>query len=97
MAGLQLSKECMDLLNQIFVIDSTKRISLQGIKDHAWYSMPLSEKFKEGEVKIAASQEKIDEYVNSRKISQVGALSGQRHPTTADSQPGRAWRSCPCI
>ncbi|KAK9806506.1 hypothetical protein WJX73_005212 [Symbiochloris irregularis] len=65
-----LSKECMDLLNQIFVIDSTKRISLQGIKDHAWYSVPLSEKFKEGEVKILADQANIDKYVNTRQISQ---------------------------
>lgn len=69
--ALQLSKECMDLLNKIFVIDSSKRISLQGIRDHPWYHMPLPEQYLVGEQKIREGQDKIDDYLASRKISQA--------------------------
>ena len=32
----QLSRECMDLLNKIFVVAEKTRISIQGIKEHPW-------------------------------------------------------------
>ena len=32
----QLSRDCMDLLNKIFVVDEKTRISIQGIKEHPW-------------------------------------------------------------
>lgn len=66
----------MDLLNKIFVIDSSKRISLQGIKDHPWYNEPLSAKYAEGEEKIRKSQEEIDQYVASRRLNQACSLAG---------------------
>lgn len=69
-----LSKECMDLLNKIFVIDSSKRISLQGIRDHPWYHMPLPEQYLVGEQKIREGQDKIDDYLASRKISQTAVV-----------------------
>ncbi len=36
----KLSKECMDLLNRIFVVDDKKRITIEAIKEHPW-SAPL--------------------------------------------------------
>jgi serine/threonine-protein kinase SRK2 len=33
---LQLSPECKDLLNKIFVIDAKKRISIEQIERHPW-------------------------------------------------------------
>lgn len=38
MAVEKLSKECMDLLNKIFVIDEKKRITIEQIKLHPWYA-----------------------------------------------------------
>lgn len=32
----KLSKECMDLLNRIFVVDDKKRITIEAIKEHPW-------------------------------------------------------------
>ena len=32
----KLSKECMDLLNKIFVVDDKKRITIEAIKSHPW-------------------------------------------------------------
>jgi hypothetical protein len=32
----QLSPECKDLLNKIFVIDAKKRISIEQIEKHPW-------------------------------------------------------------
>ena len=70
----QLSKECMDLLNQIFVIDSSKRISLQGIKDHPWYNEPLSAQYAEGESKIREAQKEVEKYIASRRLSEACSL-----------------------
>lgn len=33
---LQLSPECKDLLNRIFVIDAKKRITIEDIERHPW-------------------------------------------------------------
>lgn len=35
----KLSKECMDLLNKIFVVDDKKRITIEAIKEHPWYGL----------------------------------------------------------
>ena len=85
---VQLSPECKDLLNQIFVIDTTKRISLQGIKDHPWYSLPLPTKYADGEVKIEKAQEKIAEYISTRRISQVNSC----HPESLCLLRVAAWQ-----
>lgn len=37
---LQLSPECKDLLNKIFVIDAKKRISIEQIEKHPWCAAP---------------------------------------------------------
>lgn len=34
--ALQLSPECKDLLNRIFVIDAKKRITIEDIERHPW-------------------------------------------------------------
>ena len=34
---VQLSVECKDLLNKIFVIDAKKRISIEQIEKHPWW------------------------------------------------------------
>lgn len=36
----KLSKECMDLLNRIFVVDDKKRITIEAIKEHPWSALP---------------------------------------------------------
>ena len=36
----KLSKECMDLLNRIFVVDDKKRITIEAIKEHPWSAPP---------------------------------------------------------
>ncbi len=36
----KLSKECMDLLNRIFVVDDKKRITIEAIKEHPWSVPP---------------------------------------------------------
>lgn len=35
----QLSPECTDLLNKIFVIDEKARITIAQIKEHPWYGV----------------------------------------------------------
>jgi len=38
-SDLQLSPECKDLLNRIFVIDAKKRITIEDIERHPWCAL----------------------------------------------------------
>ena len=67
----QLSPECTDLLNRIFVIDEKKRITVPEIKQHAWYTRPLLPRYAEAEAKIAADQRKVEEYIRKRDLDIV--------------------------
>lgn len=41
-ANVRLSKECLDMIEQIFVADPVKRISMAQLKQHPWYMKNLS-------------------------------------------------------
>lgn len=42
----QLSPECLDLLNRIFVVDHEQRITVEEIRAHPWFLKPLSPRFQ---------------------------------------------------
>ena len=39
---LNLSETCKDLIGQIFTVDPHKRITMDGIKKHPWFTTPMS-------------------------------------------------------
>ena len=41
--GLQLSDSAKDLIRQLFIINPNQRISLEGIKQHPWFTKALPE------------------------------------------------------
>ena len=70
---LQLSDECRDLLNRIFVTNEKTRITVAEIKEHPWFKMPLSEEYANAEQRILELQQQHNEYTASRKISTVSS------------------------
>ena len=68
---MQLSNECMDLLNKIFVIDELKRITLKGIREHAWYNKPLEAKYRDAFDRFQQEQGEKDHYTATRRLSEV--------------------------
>jgi len=46
--GINLSRECLDLIARIFVANPTQRISISGIKQHPWFLKNLPEELKDG-------------------------------------------------
>lgn len=68
---MQLSNECLDLLDKIFVIQAEKRITLQEIKVHPWFTKPLPPKYAAAEKAIEAEQAVLDQHTKSRTINQV--------------------------
>ncbi|KAK9809119.1 hypothetical protein WJX72_009585 [[Myrmecia] bisecta] len=67
----KLSKDCMDLLNRIFVIDEKKRITVAEIKQHPWYLRELSPKYRDAEDSLRRQQAATDEHMVKRKLNQV--------------------------
>lgn len=67
----KLSPEIKDLLNRIFVIDATKRITIKQIERHPWYNKPLPAKYEDVLKKLQMSQAQIDEYHNRRKANET--------------------------
>jgi len=43
---LQISQECMDMMNKIFVGNPAYRISIAGIKSHPWFTQNLLDELK---------------------------------------------------
>ena len=70
-AGTQLSPECMDLLNKIFVINQDQRITVPNIKAHPWYTKPLLAKYQAAEETLAQRQEQLNAYVQQRQLNSV--------------------------
>lgn len=66
----KLSPECKDLLNRIFVIDATKRITIDKIERHPWYKMPLPAQYEQVLERLAMSQEKLTQHHQARKRSE---------------------------
>ena len=67
----QLTPECMDLLNKIFVIDQNQRITVPNIKAHTWYTKPLLDKYLAAEEALAKRQETLNAYVAQRQLNSV--------------------------
>ncbi len=72
-ARAQLTPECMDLLNKIFVIDQNQRITVPNIKAHPWYTKPLLPKYEAAEAVLAKSQAEVDAYIANRQLNTVRA------------------------
>jgi len=70
-ARAQLTPECMDLLNKIFVIDQNQRITVPNIKAHPWYTKPLLPKYEAAEAVLAKSQAEVDAYIANRQLNTV--------------------------
>ncbi|DBA96843.1 hypothetical protein WJX82_009463 [Trebouxia sp. C0006] len=73
----KLSKECMDLLNRIFVVDDKKRITIEAIKEHPWYNKPLLPKYEAAESNVQLKQQAIEKKIAGRRINQT--LLAQRN------------------
>lgn len=71
---VQLSKECMDLLNQIFVIDESKRITLKGIQEHPWYNIAMEDQYNAAYKQFRTEQAEKDRYTSTRRLNQASTL-----------------------
>lgn len=67
----QLTPECMDLLNKIFVVDQNQRITVPNIKAHPWYTKPMLDKYQAAEEALAKRQEQLNAYVSQRQLNSV--------------------------
>ncbi len=84
----QLSPECTDLLNKIFVINEKERITIAQIKEHPWYNVPLVPKYAEAERDIEARQRRVEQYIRQRDLNIVRS----QYPSVS-----MVWgRLCPC-
>eukprot|EP00210_Caulerpa_lentillifera_P007428 g7099.t1 len=45
-AAKRLSSECQDLLDHIFELDERRRMSIENIQSHPWFSIPMSTKYE---------------------------------------------------
>ena len=68
-----LSAEVRDLLDRIFVVDPSKRITLAQIMQHPWFNRRLSAKYQQALDRQAKQQAELDRHVQMRRIDQVGA------------------------
>lgn len=55
-SGLQLSRECHDLMARIFIANPAQRISIEGIKKHPWFLKNLPPELIDDGVGVAASR-----------------------------------------
>lgn len=47
-SNLRLSRECLDLISQIFVANPAERVTLKGLKAHDWFLQNLPDELKDG-------------------------------------------------
>ena len=45
-SNLQLSRECLDLISQVFVANPANRVTLKGLKQHPWFLQNLPDELK---------------------------------------------------
>jgi serine/threonine protein kinase len=69
--AVQLSPECMDLLNRVFVLDEKMRISIDGLKSHPWTTKPLLPRYQAALDHLREEQKKVDDYIAHRRVSEV--------------------------
>lgn len=63
----KLSPEIKDLLNRLFMVDASKRITIKQIERHPWYNKPLPEKYEAAWKKLQMSQAQLTEHHQKRK------------------------------
>lgn len=68
---LQLSPDCRDLLDSIFVVDEKKRISIQEMKKHAWYNKPLPSRLQYSEKRLREEQDLLQAHIVARQLDEV--------------------------
>lgn len=73
-----LSIECKDLLNRIFVIDAEKRIKIEQIERHPWYKKPLPPKYEKAWETIKEKQKELDKVQEKRMANKVGEQERRR-------------------
>eukprot|EP01024_Parvocaulis_polyphysoides_P005644 TRINITY_DN1140_c2_g1_i1.p2 TRINITY_DN1140_c2_g1~~TRINITY_DN1140_c2_g1_i1.p2 ORF type:complete len:171 (+),score=33.20 TRINITY_DN1140_c2_g1_i1:2-514(+) len=59
----RLSPSCRDLLDRIFQLDESRRITIPEIKKHPWYTTPLIPKYQEAWDDIVRRQKKVEKMV----------------------------------
>ncbi|BDA44043.1 Serine/threonine-protein kinase SAPK3 [Coccomyxa sp. Obi] len=67
----QLSPEARDLLDRIFVLDPTKRITIPEIMRHAWYTKALRPEHQAALDRVHEEQRQVDEHLRHRKLDPV--------------------------
>ena len=81
---MQLSPECRDLLDSIFVVDEKKRISIQDMKKHAWYNKSLPSRLQHSERHLREEQQRLEAHMTTRQLDEVGA--SVRHRSYGDAR-----------
>eukprot|EP01026_Neomeris_dumetosa_P041995 TRINITY_DN34879_c0_g1_i2.p1 TRINITY_DN34879_c0_g1~~TRINITY_DN34879_c0_g1_i2.p1 ORF type:complete len:419 (+),score=37.78 TRINITY_DN34879_c0_g1_i2:178-1434(+) len=61
----RLSPECKDLLDKIFQLDETRRLTIPEIKQHPWYNKPLPPLLQVALDQLIAEQRKLDRLVDA--------------------------------
>lgn len=62
----KLSPEIKDLLNRIFVIDASRRVTIKQIERHPWYNKPVEGKFAEKLKELEKSQAELNKYFSHK-------------------------------
>lgn len=73
-----LSIECKDLLNRIFVIDAEKRIKIEQIERHPWYKKPLPAKYEKALEELREKQKELDKVQERRMSNKVAEQERRR-------------------
>lgn len=92
----KLSPECKDLLNKIFTIDAKKRITIEQIKEHPWYHIPLPERYQRQLDSLAVAQQDIEarilqrehneEAINARAKALLNLVTEATSPARSDGE-----------
>eukprot|EP01025_Chloroclados_australasicus_P034876 TRINITY_DN3560_c2_g1_i1.p1 TRINITY_DN3560_c2_g1~~TRINITY_DN3560_c2_g1_i1.p1 ORF type:complete len:418 (+),score=50.04 TRINITY_DN3560_c2_g1_i1:200-1453(+) len=68
----RLSPECCELLDRIFELDESKRITIEQIKQHPWFVKPLQPQYQEAWDNLQKHQRKVD------KMASVGVYQSAK-------------------
>ena len=79
-----LSPEVKDLLDQILVIDPTKRITVEGIIEHPWYKQELPAKYQKALNEMERQQAELDRHVKEQKYDPVILIFSYKTRQRAD-------------
>lgn len=74
----KLTPECKDLLNRIFVIDATKRITIEKIERHPWYKMPLPPAYADTLARLEDSQKRLEDTRRLQKENEAAVAARKK-------------------